>query len=112
MKKWILAWAVVAWFGPPAWAEGWQTLAELTAGGEPKELAVDRGIRVIGIECTAGSVTVESMVVREGEAESPIGVDHSFQPGETKDIDLGHERSVTGLRIRDGGQGTYNVNVK
>lgn len=112
VKKWIWALAVAAVCSPAAWAADGQTVAELAAGGEPKELALDRGIRVIGIECISGTVTVDSVVVREGAAESPIGVDHSFQPGETKDIDLGYERQVTGLRIRDSGQGAYRVSVK
>ena len=90
----------------------WQVVAEIPAGGDAKELAVNRSIRVVQIECTAGSVIVNTVVIREGGAKSPITVGRRFNQGERQDIDLGGERQVTGLRISDGGRGNYRVRVQ
>ena len=103
---------------PPATEErsrekgDWQVVAEIPAGGDAKELAVNRSVRVIQIECTEGSVIVNTLVVREGPAKNPITVARRFNQGERQDIDLGGERQVSGLRISDGGRGKYRVRVK
>lgn len=91
---------------------GWQVVAELPAGGPAKEVAVNRDVRVIQIECTEGSVIVNTLVVREGPAKNPITVARRFNQGERQDVDLGGERQVSGLRISDGGRGKYRVRVK
>ena len=116
MKKWILAAALVglgalAALGGPK-KEQWQAVADVTAGGDAKELAVNRVIRVIQIECTQGTVIVNTLWVREGAAKSPVTVARRFSAGETQDIDLGNARQVTGLRISDGGRGAYKIRAK
>ncbi len=111
MKKWMLALAISALCAPVAQAE-WETVAEVTAGGEAKDVALARTVRVLQIECTEGVVTVDALTVREGEAENPIGISRQFHPGETQDVDLGYDRQVTGLRIRDDGTGKYRIHAK
>ena len=110
MKKWI--WAMVVAGATAALAADWQAVADVTAGGDAKELAVNRALRVIQIECTAGTVIVNTLWVREGAAKSPVTVARRFSAGEKQDIDLGSERQVTGFRISDGGRGTYKIRAK
>ena len=112
MSKRVLAWVAAALCAGTAWAEDWQTVAELTAGGGTHEVALDRTVRVIGIEGVSGAATVAAVVVREGEAENPVAVERAFPPGEVQDIDLGYDRQVTGLLVRDGGRGVYRIRVK
>jgi hypothetical protein len=109
--KWILVLALVALSATVALAD-WGTVAEVTAGGEAKELAVNRNIRIVQIECTEGTVIVNTVVIREGASKSPITVARAFTQGQKQDIDLGSERQVTGLRISDGGKGKYKIHAK
>jgi hypothetical protein len=111
MKTYWVALALAALCATTARA-GWETVAEVTAGGAAKELAVDRALRTVQIECTEGTVIVNTVTIREGEAKNPVSVGKAFAKGETRNIDLGYERPVTGLRISDGGQGRYKVNVQ
>lgn len=111
MKKWILIAALVTLGAWPASA-GWKTVAEITAGGDAKELAVNRTIRTVQIECTDGSVIVNTVVIREGGAKEPIAVARRFEKGEKQNLELGRKRNVTGLRISDNGQGRYKIHAK
>ncbi len=65
-------------------------------------------VRIVG---TAGSVSVNTVVLREGSAKSSFPVSRRLGPGETAEIDLGGARQATGLRISTGGNGSYNVYV-
>ena len=85
MSKRVLAWVAAALCATAAWAEDWQTVAELTAGDGTHEVALDRTVRVIGIEGVSGAATVAAVVVREGEAENPVAVERAFPPGEVQD---------------------------
>ena len=113
MKKWMLAVAVMM-AGATVALAGWGTVAEVTAGskGDAVELAVNRAIRTVQIECTEGSVIVNTVVIREGGAKTPITVARRFNKGEKQDIDLGSVRNVTGLRISNQGPGKFKVHAK
>ena len=115
MKAWMLAAMVLVLGVTMAEAkkhDHWETVATLTTGGDAKEVTVNRTVRVVQIECTAGPVIVNTVVIREGGAKDPITVGRRFNTGEQQDLDLGRDRNVTGLRISDGGRGTYKVKVK
>ncbi|HHX97378.1 MAG: hypothetical protein WAQ74_01305 [Kiritimatiellia bacterium] len=111
MKKWILIAALVT-LGALSASAGWKVVAEVTAGGDAKELAVNRTIRTVQIECTDGTVVVNTVVIREGAAKEPITVARRFNKGDKQDLDLGRSRNVTGLRISDSGKGRYKVHAK
>ena len=113
MKKWILALVVMVWGATAAFAD-WKTVAEVTAGkkAEATELAVNRTIRTVQIECTEGSVIVNALWVREGGAKTEIRVARRFNQGEKQDIDLGYDRNVTGFRISNQGPGKFKVHAK
>ena len=110
-SKWMVVVATMV-LGATVALAGWGTVAEVTAGGEAKELAVNRNIRTVQIECTEGTIIVNTLWVREGAAKSPITVARAFKKGEKQDIDLGSARQVTGFRISDGGQGRYKIHAK
>lgn len=65
-------------------------------------------VRIVG---TDGSVSVNTVVLREGSAKTSFPVSRRLGPGETAEIDLGGARQATGLRISTGGKGSYNVYV-
>ena len=44
------------------------------------------------------------------EFVDPVAV--RLAAGESREIDLGSARNVTGLRISDGGKGTYEIQVR
>lgn len=111
MKRQLLVLALAATCASTALA-GWETVAEAAAGGAAKEFALNRTLRTVQIECTAGTVIVNTVTVREGPAKDTVSVGKAFAAGETRNIDLGYERAVTSLRISDGGQGRYKVNVQ
>lgn len=66
-------------------------------------------VRIVGV---SGSVSVNTVVLREGSAKTPFPVTRRVGPGETAEIDLGGARQATGLRISAGGKGSYNVYVR
>ena len=116
MKKWAWLLAMAALCATAA-AEKldkveWHVVADVTAGGDAKELAVNRAVRVVQIECTEGTVIVNTVWVREGAAKTPITVARRFAQGERQDLDLGYARTVTGFRISDGGKGKYTILVQ
>ena len=75
MKKWILIAALVT-LGALSASAGWKVVAEVTAGGDAKELAVNRTIRTVQIECTDGTVVVNTVVIREGAAKESVSYTH------------------------------------
>lgn len=111
MKKWIVA-GLVLLAGVTVASAGWKLASEVTAGGGAKELAVNRTIQTVQIHCITGPVIVNTIVVREGGKKTPFTVARRFNDGEKQNIDLGQSRNVTGLRISDGGRGTYKVFTK
>ena len=113
MKKWILAMAMLALSATLARAD-WKTVAEIAATdkSEARELAVNRTIRTVQIECTEGSVIVMTLWVREGAAKTEIRVARQFNKGDKQDFDLSYDRNVTGFRISDKGPGKYKVHAK
>lgn len=115
MKKWIVAIVVLLLGLSVSFADkknSWTTIATLVAGGDAKEVVVNRSVRMVQIECTQGIVIVNTVVVREGAGKNPITVARRFNAGESQDLDLGQARMVTGLRISDSGRGQYRINVK
>jgi len=113
MKKWAVAWMVLV-LGTTAALAGskWTTVGTLTAGGSAKEVGVNRSIETVQIECTDGTVIVNTVVIREGAAKTPITVAQRFNAGDKRDLAVGGKRNVTGLRISDGGRGSYTIRVK
>ena len=111
-STWILALATVAMSATMALAADWRTIEEVKVDGQPKEMVVNQTLRTVQIECTDGTVIVNTIWVREGAARSPITVTRRFNKGEKQDIDLGSDRLVTGFRIGAGGAGKYKILVK
>ena len=94
--------------------KGYSRVGSYTAGGSAKETGgpSSRPIRKVRIVATSGSVIVNTVVVREGGAKTPHTLAVRLAAGESREIDLGSARRVTGLRISDGGKGTYEIQVR
>ncbi len=86
-----------------------QPAPELRATGPAKEIPVNREATGCRIEVVAGTVVINTVVVRAGRDKLPVTVARSMQAGESADVAFGPRRMVTGLRISDGGGGTYRV---
>jgi hypothetical protein len=95
-----------------AQAGDWRKKAELTAGGDGKEVKVGVNIKDIMIRCMEGSVVINTVWERQGDKKIQHKVTRTLNKGEDHIIRLGESRMVTGLRIGDGGRGTYRVFVR
>ncbi len=85
-------------------------IGDFTAGGEAKEIAVNREIRHCYLQWLSGTPSINTVVIRPDKTALPQAV--RLQPGALHVIDLGSKRHVAGFRISDGGRGTYRVIVK
>ncbi len=85
-------------------------VAELNAGGDAKEVAVNRVISQCYLEIVSGTISINTVVVRPEKTALPQAA--RLTPGELHIIDLGGNRNVTGFRISDNGRGVYRVFVK
>ena len=95
-----------------AFCGSWDRVAQLQGAGGAKEVPVNKGISSIRIRCSEGSVTINTVVIREGGRKSPMAVARNLAVGQEHVLNLGSVRMVTGLRISDGGGGTYEVFVE
>jgi len=90
----------------------WEKVADLSAGGDAKEVAISREVSAIRLELKSGTVTVNTVVVRQGAAKTPYTVASRLSDTAPSEIKLPAKASVTGLRISDAGRGLYAVYVK
>jgi hypothetical protein len=115
MKTWFaVACVAFAILGAGTSAEAksrWHRVADLKAGGDAKEVSVDRRCSSVLIRCTEGAVVINTIVVREGGNKTPVPVTTRINKGEDKIVEFG-EKNVSGLRISDDGDGTYIVFVQ
>lgn len=91
---------------------GWHKVAELDAGGDGKEVSVNRDCSVCLIKCEEGSVIINTVVIREGGKKTPKTVGKRLNKGDSEQVPFGDKINVTGLRIGDDGRGHYEVYVK
>lgn len=85
-------------------------VGELNAGGEAKEVAVNRVISQCYLEVVSGTVSINTVVIRPEKTALPQAT--RLTPGQLHIINLGGSRNVTGFRISDNGRGVYRVFVK
>lgn len=109
----ILAAALIFGAGSVVHAEGtWTTVADLTADGSSKEVAVGKNISKITITCTANSVTIKSVEVVSGEQRYSFKVGNTLIKDQTQQITVGNSLTCETLNISDEGNGKYRVRVK
>ena len=93
-------------------AGSWETVAQLSPGGDAKEVRANiDAADAVAIECTDGSIIVNTLWVRSGGSKRQIRVARRFNKGERAEFSLGGG-SITGFRISDGGRGSYRILVK
>ena len=83
-----------------------------SAGGAIEApIPTSKTIKQVLIAATSGSVSVNTMVLREGAAKTSYTVSARLAAGETRMIELGGRHQATGLRVSTGGKGTFDVYV-
>ena len=85
-------------------------IGEYSAGGDAKEVPVNRAISTCYLELVSGTVSINTVVIRPEKRELPQRA--RLVPGQLYTIDLGGKRNVSGFRISDNGRGVYRVIVK
>ena len=68
-------------------------------------------IKQILLAGTSGSVAVNTVVVREGSKTTKYPLAVRLPAGETRMVELGGHRKVTGIRVSTGGSGTFDIYV-
>ena len=104
--------AVLVMVAGTAFAKDWHKVADLSAGGEAKEVTVNREVSAIRLVAETATVTVQTVVVREGANKTPYTVAVRLPMKDNHDIKLPARVAVSGLRISDAGRGAYAVYVK
>lgn len=84
----------------------WQVISQQRAAGSAKEVSFN-GYSQCKIECTGGRVVLNTVVVRRGGKKQSITARASLGPGQEWNVPV--DQWVTGIRISDGGGGTYRV---
>ena len=92
--------------------KGFVRAGAFSAGGAAESgIPTSRTIKKVLLVATSGSVTFNTMVVRQGGAKTSYTVSTRLAAGQTREIDLGGAKAATGLRVSTGGKGTYEVYV-
>lgn len=89
-------------------------VAELTAKGGAKEVKLDKVKEAswLMIHAIDGNVVINTIVLREGSKKTSIKVVTKLAKGNKKEVSLNGRRSLTGIRISDGGGGKYRIYLK
>ena len=105
----LASWVMVT----PASETRWQRVAELTTGGQAKEVPLTGDpISRIRILCVEGTVIINSVVLRENGNMQSYTVARRLTSGAEHVLEVGDARSATGLRISDAAKGRYEVFVQ
>jgi hypothetical protein len=96
----------------PRIPSGFVRAGSYSAGGAVEApIPTSKTIKQVLIAATSGSVSVNTMVLREGSAKTSYTVSARLAAGETRMIELGGRHQATGLRVSTGGKGTFDVYV-
>lgn len=90
--------------------KGYAMLGEFSAAGGAKEVSIGGNRTRVSIEFTAGTTSINSIVLRSGGQKTPITVVTRFNEGQRYDFNIGRE--VTGIRISCSGNGRFRVYAK
>ena len=102
---------------PPAPArpripKGFVRAGSYTSGGTIEaRVPTKNPIKQILLAGTSGSVAINTVVVREGASNSKYPLAVRLPAGETRMVELGAHRKVTGIRVSTGGKGTFDIYV-
>ncbi|HHD63041.1 MAG TPA: hypothetical protein ENK96_01460 [Desulfobulbaceae bacterium] len=101
-------------FIPLVCSEGmaWDDITTLSAGGDAKEVGINKDMQKLKIACQDKPIIVNTVVMREGGKKTPFTLGKKFNPKEEYVLDLGGKHHVTGFRISDDLKGTYKLQVE
>ncbi len=91
---------------------GFVRAGSYSAGGAVEApIPTSKTIKQVLVAATSGTVSVNTVVLREGAAKQSYTVSARLSAGQTRMIELGGRRQATGLRVSTGGKGTFDVYV-
>jgi hypothetical protein len=90
----------------------WEDITTIKAGGDAKEIGVNKEIQKLKITCQEKPIIVNTVVMREGAKKTPFSLGKKFTPKEEFVLDLGGKHHVTGFRISDDLKGAYTLKVE
>jgi hypothetical protein len=91
---------------------GFVRAGSYSAGGAIEApIPTSKTIKQVLIAATSGTVSVNTMVLREGAAKKSYTVSARLEAGQTRMIELGGRHQATGIRVSTGGKGTFDVYV-
>lgn len=94
----------------PRIPKGFVRAGSYNAGGAVEAPIPTRNpIKQILVASTSGSVSVNTVVLREGNAKTPYPLSVRLEAGQTQMVELGGHRKATGIRVSTGGKGTFEV---
>ena len=93
-------------------AMAWDDITTLSAGGDAKEISINKDIQKLKICCLDKPIIVNTVVMREGGKKTPFTLGKKFSPKEEYVLDLGGKHHVTGFRISDDLKGMYKLKVE
>jgi hypothetical protein len=92
--------------------KGFVRAGSYSAGGAVEApIPTSNTIKQVLIAATSGTVSVNTMVLREGGAKKSYTVSARLAAGQTRMIELGGRHQATGIRVSTGGKGTFDVYV-
>ncbi len=90
----------------------WRQVARITVQrGNAREIRTQQRASRLLIECSDGSVIVNTVVVREGGRKHTYTIGQRLHKGDRREISFG-SMNVTGIRISEDGRGTYRLLLK
>ena len=96
----------------PRIPSGFVRAGSYSAGGAIEApIPTSKTIKQVLIAATSGTVSVNTMVLREGAAKRSYTVSARLEAGQTRTIELGGRHQATGIRVSTGGKGTFDVYV-
>ena len=90
----------------------WEDITTIKAGGDAKEIGINKEIQKLKITCQEKPIIVNTVVMREGAKKTPFSLGKKFTPKEEFVLDLGGKHHVTGFRISDDLKGAYTLKVE
>lgn len=112
MKLFMTIAVVSSFLITTTYANEWQTVAKLKAGGATKVIDVNQQISKVAVACMEGKVKIVSVEVESSGKKYPFSVGNELGKNETQQLTVGDKINCGKLHIADEGQGEYEVRVR
>jgi len=90
----------------------WTTVGSVKAGTESKTIQVQQQVSKIAIQCTDGTVTIETLTVNDGTKNIPFTLSSRLNKDEIQQMTVGDKLHVSSIVVKGDGKGDYDVRIK